>query len=546
VNGLWQQDGVFCVGLSAFNQYRAIAFQHGFRWMAPILTHDPAAIGNKTELERHAATDRAEGWKLAGWGTYGQAATPETDAALAVGLVKELGLDGWVANGEAWAEGANISYSNRFIAEWKAEGGTGPLAVSCLSSDTANWAREFDYEAWLAIGSAVMPQVYGNEHPGYTVAACLGMLEKAHVPQAELNLTFGTYESSGGRPLTVPYTDYQGWSGPRTVYVGERTAVDGWPKLARVSARPGTPPKEEPPVPPAKKWWEVAYPRATKPAYDGDLPYALYPPDAAPGKTPTPDCPLTVAIKRAVSRGGRWPWGTFDDTFSNAFSHGKAGGNVADSGVAGVQRQQGIQASGWLGKGTFDALNWSFVPAGLPNAGAALFDGPALNLIRQAAKEGPPKPPDPPEPNAKIPDLGPVCAGGKSVLAQDLTHATSGISLYPAFDDGFAQGVTVIAPEPLTVTRSSSSNPGEAFYADGASGLRYWFGHLTATQSAGVKFAKGAKVGVTCHNDVGGGPHVHVGINVERLWGAGKQFEHHTNYTHGAPTVGEQLAKATA
>jgi hypothetical protein len=41
---------------------------------------------------------------------------------------------------------------------------------------------------------------------------------------------------------------------------------------------------------------------------------------------------------------------------------------------------------------------------------------------------------------------------------------------------------------------------------------------------------------------VGGGPHVHVGVNVELLWGLGKQLAHHTNYTHGAPLIRDQLA----
>ena len=140
-----------------------------------------------------------------------------------------------------------------------------------------------------------------------------------------------------------------------------------------------------------------------------------------------------------------------------------------------------------------------------------------------------------------VPALGPVWSGGKSVLLHDLTHATSGIPLYPAFDDAFNQGRIVIAPESLEVTRSSSSNPGEAFYATGKSKLRYWFGHLDRTHSVGTRFGKGDAVGKVGANTIGGGPHVHVGINAELLLGAGKQLKHHTDYTHGAPTVGSQL-----
>jgi hypothetical protein len=145
-----------------------------------------------------------------------------------------------------------------------------------------------------------------------------------------------------------------------------------------------------------------------------------------------------------------------------------------------------------------------------------------------------------------VPVLGPVWLGGQSVLTHDLTHATSGIPLYPAFDDAFQQGRVIIAPEPLTVTRQSSANPGEAFYAQGNSKLRYWFGHLDRAQPTGAKFKKGDALGKVGANTIGGGPHVHVGINVELLLGVGKQLLHHTNYTHGAPTVGAQLRKAMA
>lgn len=143
-----------------------------------------------------------------------------------------------------------------------------------------------------------------------------------------------------------------------------------------------------------------------------------------------------------------------------------------------------------------------------------------------------------------LPQLGPVWKGGKSVLQHDLTHATSRIPLYPAFDDAFVQGREIIAPEPLVVVAPyTSSNPGSAFYAQGASRIRYWFGHLDRSPKVGTRFVKGQTVGRVAPNSVGGGPHVHVGVNVELLFGKGVELEHHTDYTHGAPTVGAQLAR---
>jgi hypothetical protein len=120
-----------------------------------------------------------------------------------------------------------------------------------------------------------------------------------------------------------------------------------------------------------------------------------------------------------------------------------------------------------------------------------------------------------PTASAGIPRLGPLWKGGRPILEQDCTHPTSGILLYPAFDDAFVAGREIIAPEALEVTRDSSSRPGDAFYAKGKSGIRYWFGHLVRAPSVGTKFRKGETMGIVLDHNVGGGPHVHVGINIE-------------------------------
>lgn len=143
-----------------------------------------------------------------------------------------------------------------------------------------------------------------------------------------------------------------------------------------------------------------------------------------------------------------------------------------------------------------------------------------------------------------IPALGPIWSGGKSVLLQDLTHKTSGIPLYPAFDDAFNQGRVIIAPEAMTVIEPlTGSSPGQAFFCRGRSKLQYWFGHLDRRQLPGTVFVKGEAIGRVAANNIGGGPHCHCGINIELLVGEGKQLLHHTDYTHGAPLVGVQLRK---
>ena len=126
---------------------------------------------------------------------------------------------------------------------------------------------------------------------------------------------------------------------------------------------------------------------------------------------------------------------------------------------------------------------------------------------------------------AVVPNLGPVFSGGQSCSQHDLTHATSGIPLYPAFDDAFAQGATIIAPEKIKITKASSSNPGDACYARGPSrGSATGSAICAPAPAVGTVIKKGKRIGMTCDNHQGGGPHVHVAVNVEGCWGTGKQL----------------------
>lgn len=139
----------------------------------------------------------------------------------------------------------------------------------------------------------------------------------------------------------------------------------------------------------APTWdYEHAYPGG--PMVGPELPHPSYPPDAVPEHTPTKNSPAHKAYKRALCRGGRWGvWdpNKWDEGFSNAFSHGKTGGNIIDSGVAGFQRQMSIQPTGWVGKETYNAMRSARIPSGLPNAGQPLFDSVCVDQLKQAAKD---------------------------------------------------------------------------------------------------------------------------------------------------------------
>lgn len=126
-------------------------------------------------------------------------------------------------------------------------------------------------------------------------------------------------------------------------------------------------------------WWEVPYPTGTLVTVKG-FPRPLYPPDAP---SPSKDGPDVIAMKRTVSRAGRWHWQTFDDTYSNGFAHG-IGGNVGETGVAGVQRQSGIVDTGYMGVSTFDLLRAVRIPTELPNGGQPAMDKVSVSLINDA------------------------------------------------------------------------------------------------------------------------------------------------------------------
>lgn len=231
---LWQRDLVFTRTLSSFHgQLRDAARAAGFSVVLVQLDHTPYADANRAELSAIGSGLRAQGWKLAGWATYGYedetvSHDPRADGARHAALRRELQLDGWVANGELWAETGRAWKTAAYLDGWRLGGGTGPLAVSCLSSTVSGWARAFDYASWLAVpGAAVMPQVYGASDAGYTVANCLDTLRRGGVPTDRLALTFDVIAGVG------PFPDYRTWPGPRSVWTGDDSTVDTWKALAR-------------------------------------------------------------------------------------------------------------------------------------------------------------------------------------------------------------------------------------------------------------------------------------------------------------------------
>lgn len=235
-----------------------------------------------------------------------------------------------------------------------------------------------------------------------------------------------------------------------------------------------------------------------------------------------------IAVKRALAHLGFLKW---EDGFGPYWNH-----SINDA-AANWKRHRGLipahSTDGSWGRKAHTVMQsaW-YIKTGkqLP-----AFDGKSQELL-QDEKKGQEPPPSP------VPILGSMWNGGLSVLQQDLTHVTEGIALYPAFDDAFAAGREIIAPDACEVWKwDTSASPGEAVYLKGLQKVDFWVGHIDRDYNLGTMFRKGQFIARVLSTNIGGGSHCHVGINVERLIGAGKQLKGHTDYTHGAPTVGQQL-----
>jgi hypothetical protein len=128
------------------------------------------------------------------------------------------------------------------------------------------------------------------------------------------------------------------------------------------------------------------------------LPRPLYFKGNPAGK-PISDPGIDVkAAKRTLSRLGRWPWvegGDFSTEFTRDFALGKSGGHVADSGIAGYQRQMNIDDSGQVGEKTYNSWRNARIPEGLPHAGEPGMDATAVNMFEEAwlIYKGKPTPP---------------------------------------------------------------------------------------------------------------------------------------------------------
>jgi peptidoglycan hydrolase-like protein with peptidoglycan-binding domain len=196
------------------------------------------------------------------------------------------------------------------------------------------YSNQFAHE-----GMAAFQADHGIQGTGWVGKATFDKLTTLKVPASGVHAGEPLMDATAKQLLEEAWQIYQGWDTQKGYPGGPMVAVKGFPR-------------------------------------------PLYPPDAA-GHDVSPNGSDVEAYKRTVSRAGRWVWQAFDQEFSNKFSHG-FGGDVIDSGVAGVQRQQGIEATGWIGKDTFNLLRSIIVPDGRQHAGEHAMDARSVELLNSA------------------------------------------------------------------------------------------------------------------------------------------------------------------
>lgn len=95
-----------------------------------------------------------------------------------------------------------------------------------------------------------------------------------------------------------------------------------------------------------------------------------------------------LAYKRGCARAGRWVWepSNWDSVYWMVFAKGKGTGNVEDSGIRGIERQEKMPEDGIINDDLYQKMRRIRVPDG-PHKGEPIFDGEAVRLLNLAAKE---------------------------------------------------------------------------------------------------------------------------------------------------------------
>ena len=211
VAGCWVQSGVFTRSLSSFtSDKRDAADAAGFRAVAVQLDNCADASANRAELAAMRPELARRHWTAVGWATAGQGTDPRADGITQRAIAEQLDLP-WIVNIEAWGEGVAREATRLWMSGWLINHvGTRPVMLSCLSSVTANYARDMDFSPFVGYPlAAISPQVYCASNPLYTLPAMRGSFAKAPVPRDRIMPTCNVVKGQIVPPR------YRNWRGPR-------------------------------------------------------------------------------------------------------------------------------------------------------------------------------------------------------------------------------------------------------------------------------------------------------------------------------------------
>jgi len=246
--------------------------------------------------------------------------------------------------------------------------GTRDCAISMQSNP-------FDSIDWSVIGDIpILVQIFPVEAPGYEP---IPTRNKWWSRGAKcVYMTYGTY---GGMkptdfPLVAPYSLFTG-----DIIMANHTAPLWSPTATGYQACKEASVPEIP-------WYKKPYPKgkAVGPAH---LPRDLKPPSKNGGVVMTGHD--VIAMKRMVSKAQRWlPWEptNWDNRYNEMIAMGKGTGQVGESGLRGLQRQEGIPETGVLNDATYQLMRKILIPTG-PNKGQHILDATSVKEIAAAAYE---------------------------------------------------------------------------------------------------------------------------------------------------------------
>jgi hypothetical protein len=224
---------------------------NGFGWVVVFL-HD-GLHEDPIEADWVQRFRTASGLPVGGWGVL--RAAPRREAELADRLVREYGLDFYVANAEAEYEysgpsgpdGRRYERSRRFTAAFRA---LQPSLPTGLSTYCRADLHDLDWAAWRDSGFVLLPQAYVNDFGAEaSPAACVRGARPFFAPH-RVHPTIGMHPGQASSPAASSYGPLLREAGTTgfSVYLAEtRMPPEEWQalgaaiatlRLARTSAAP--------------------------------------------------------------------------------------------------------------------------------------------------------------------------------------------------------------------------------------------------------------------------------------------------------------------